>query len=260
MIRVAVPGAAGKMGKMVLEACAELPAQVRVVAAIEREGHPSLGREVAPGVVLTSDFGAALRGADVYIDFTAPSATVQAVELAAGLGVAAVIGTTGLDDAGRRAIERAAGRIPVVFSPNFSLGVNLLLGLVEQAARALGPDYDLEVVEIHHRQKRDAPSGTALAIAEALAAGAGVRLKEVTRCGREGDVGPRRPNEIGVMAVRGGDVVGEHTAYFLGVGERIEIAHRATSRAIFARGAVRAATWVVGRPPGLYSMKNVLGL
>jgi 4-hydroxy-tetrahydrodipicolinate reductase len=260
VIRVAVPGAAGKMGRMVIAALAERGGEARLAAAIERPGHAELGREAAPGVTLVDDVAGALAQAQVYIDFTAPAATVRAVELAAERGVAAVIGTTGLGDADRAAIARAAARIPIVLSPNFSLGVNLVLGLVEQAARALGPEFDLEVVELHHRAKRDAPSGTAIAIGEALARGRGTTLAATKKYAREGDVGARPDGEIGVVAVRGGDVVGEHTAHFLGPAERIEITHRAGSRQIFARGAVRAALWVVGRPPGVYGMKDVLGL
>jgi 4-hydroxy-tetrahydrodipicolinate reductase len=174
--------------------------------------------------------------------------------------VAGVIGTTGLSAEARAAIMHAGATVPLVVAPNFSLGVNLLCGLVEQAARALGEDFDLEVVELHHRAKRDAPSGTAIAIAEAMARGRGLDYPSARRYAREGDVGPRRTAEIGVVAVRGGDVVGEHTAYLLGPNERLELTHRATSRAVFARGAVRAAAWVVKQPPGVYSMRDVLGL
>jgi 4-hydroxy-tetrahydrodipicolinate reductase len=260
VIRVTVPGAAGKMGQMVMGALATRGEVATLAAVLERSGHPSIGRDTASGVTITDDVGAALALCDVYIDFTVPAATVKMVELAAQKRVAAVIGTTGLSDSDRIAIDRAAERIPVVLSPNYSLGVTLLCGLVEQAARALGPEFDMEVVEVHHKLKRDAPSGTALAIAEALARGRHLRLSDTKRCAREGEIGPRPPGEIGIMAVRGGDVVGDHTAYFLGPSERIEITHRAENRAVFAQGAVRAALWVVGKPPGLYSMKNVLGL
>lgn len=260
MIRVSVPGAAGKMGQMVMAALATRGDVATLAAALERTGHPSVGRDTAPGVTITEDVGAALACSDVYIDFTVPAATVNLVELAANAGVAAVIGTTGLSDSDRIAIERSAKEVPVVLSPNFSLGVNLLCGLVEQAARSLGPDFDLEVVEIHHKLKRDAPSGTALAIADALARGRNQVLSDVKRCSREGEIGPRRAGEIGIMAVRGGSAVGDHTAYFLGPSERIEITHRAENRAVFAQGALRAALWVVGKAPGLYSMRHVLGL
>lgn len=261
LIRVAVPGAAGKMGRMVIEALGERATEVALAAAVERAGHAGVGSEAAAGVRLTDDLGAALAVADVYIDFTAPAATVRAVELAAERGnVAAVIGTTGLTATDHAALARAATRVPVVFAPNFSLGVNLLLELVERAAKALNTEWNLEIVELHHKAKRDAPSGTAIAIAEAGARGRGVALDRVKRYAREGDVGARTTEEIGVVAVRGGDVVGEHTAYFLGPAERIELSHRATSRMIFARGAVQAAVWAAapGRAPGLYGMKDVL--
>ncbi|HKA88758.1 MAG TPA: 4-hydroxy-tetrahydrodipicolinate reductase [Haliangiales bacterium] len=259
MIRAVVPGAAGKMGGMLIQAIRS-DAAVALHAAVERKGHAAVGTEAEPGVTIGDDFARALHGADVYIDFTAPEATGTLVAQAAARRVAAVIGTTGLSPEARTAIFHAAADIPVVVAPNFSLGVNLLLGLAEEAARALGPEYDVEVVEIHHRHKRDAPSGTAIALAEALARGRDADLAQVKRFSREGDVGARADGEIGVQAVRGGDVVGEHTVLFLGPAERIELAHRAGSRLIFARGAVRAAAWVAGKPAGVYSMKDVLGL
>ena len=257
-MRVVVPGAAGKMGRMVIDAVLEAGAQV--TGAIERPGHPQIGRAAIDGVMVGDDFAAALDAADVYIDFTAPEAAQAHVEAAAARRVAGVIGTTGLSPEARAAIMHAAAHIPVVVAPNFSLGVTLLGALVEQAARTLGDAYDMEIVEIHHRAKRDAPSGTAIAIGEAMARGRGIDLAAVRRSGRDGDVGARPPAEIALHAVRGGDVVGEHTAHFLGPGERIEITHRASSRAVFARGAVRAASWVLSQPPGVYSMRDVLGL
>jgi 4-hydroxy-tetrahydrodipicolinate reductase len=202
---------------------------------------------------------AGLAKAHVYIDFTSPAGTRAAAEAALARKTAAVIGTTGLTDADQRAIAELAKVAPVVVAANFSLGVNLVLGLVRQAANILGPGWDAEVVETHHRAKRDAPSGTALAIARAIAAGHGVDYDKVKRHTRDGDVGPRPRGEIGVSTVRGGDVVGEHVAYFFGAGERIEIAHRATSRTIFAAGALEAAAWVVGKRPGRYDMLDVLG-
>jgi 4-hydroxy-tetrahydrodipicolinate reductase len=257
-MRVAVPGAAGRMGK--LGDAAVLEAGGQVTAAVERQGHPAVGRAAVDGVTTTDDFGAALDAADVYIDFTAPEAARAHVESAARRRVAAVIGTTGLDAEARAAIMHAGAEIPIVVAPNFSLGVTLAVSLVERAARALGDGFDLEVVELHHRHKRDAPSGTAIALGEAMARGRGLDLAAVRRAGRDGDVGARPDAEIGLHAVRGGDVVGEHTAHFLGAAERLEITHRATSRAVFARGAVRAAAWAVGQPPGVYSMRDVLGL
>jgi 4-hydroxy-tetrahydrodipicolinate reductase len=257
-MRVVVPGAAGKMGRMVIDAA--LAAGATLAGAVERRGHAAVGAAAAPGVPITDDFAAALAGADVYIDFTAPEAAAAHVAAAAARGVGAVIGTTGLGADARQAIIHAGARIPVVVAPNFSLGVNLLTALVEQAARILGEGYDLEVVELHHGAKRDAPSGTALALGEAAARGRGLDFPTARRSGRDGDVGARAPREIGLHAVRGGDVVGEHTVYFLGAGERVELSHRATSRAVFARGAVRAAGWVMGKAPGVYAMRDVLGL
>ena len=257
--RVCVLGPSGRMGRAVLDAAAGRD-DVLVTAAADRAGAPGLGAEVSPGVVAVADAGAALAGCNVYIDFTAPAATAELARQAAALRRAAVIGTTGLSAEHERAIDALAAVAPVVVAANFSLGVNLGLGLVRQAARALGPEWDAEVVETHHRAKRDAPSGTALAIARAIAAGHGADYDAVKRHTRDGDVGPRPRGEIGVASVRGGDVVGEHVAYFFGAGERLEIAHRATSRGIFAAGALRAAAWAVGQGPGRYDMLDVLGL
>jgi 4-hydroxy-tetrahydrodipicolinate reductase len=247
------------MGRAVIDAAAERT-DVRIAAAVDRPDAPALGAEVARGVVVTAELEAGLGACDVYVDFTSPAATRVVAEAAARHGRAAVIGTTGLGPAELAAIAQLARAAPIVVAANFSLGVNLLLGLVQTAARALGPEWDAEVVEAHHHAKRDAPSGTALRLARAIAAGHGVDYEQVKRHARDGDVGPRPRGEIGVASVRGGDVVGEHTAYFFGAGERIEISHRATSRAIFAVGALRAAAWVVGRPPGQYDMLDVLGL
>ena len=257
--RVCVLGPSGKMGRAVLEA-ARGREDVRVSAAVDRPDAGGLGVLVADGIVANADLEAGLAASDVYIDFTTPAATRAVAELAIRQRRAAVIGTTGLGEQHDVVIDQLAKVAPVVVAANFSLGVNLVLGLVRQAARALGPDWDAEVVETHHRAKRDAPSGTALMIARAIAAGHSVDYDQVKRHARDGDVGPRPRGEIGVAAVRGGDVVGEHTAYFFGAGERLEISHRATSRAIFAIGALRAATWVTTQPPGRYDMLDVLGL
>ena len=257
--RVCVLGPSGRMGRAVLEA-ARASGEVRIAAAVDRPDAGGLGAEVAQGVRATADLEVGLAGCDVYIDFTSPGATRAAALAAAGHRRAAVIGTTGLGPADEAAVAELARVAPIVVAANFSLGVNLVLGLVRQAARALGPAWDAEVVETHHRGKRDAPSGTALMIARAIAAGHGADYDRVKRHARDGDVGPRAPGEIGVSSVRGGDVVGEHTAYFFGAAERLEISHRATSRAIFATGALRAAAWVFGQPPGRYDMLDVLGL
>lgn len=254
--RLCVLGPSGRMGRMVLELAAEDPA-IEVVSALDRAGTDLVGREVAPGVLATADAHAALGAADVYIDFTTPAATAAAARVALEHGVAAVVGTTGMDDDCERALAALAEKAPVLAAPNFSLGVNVLLGLAEQAARALGAGFDLEVVELHHRRKRDAPSGTAIALGQALARGRGLDYDQARRAC---EVGPRSDDQIGVVAVRGGDIIGEHTAYLIGELERIEISHRAGSRAIFAAGALRAAAWLAGKPAGRYGMRDVLGL
>jgi 4-hydroxy-tetrahydrodipicolinate reductase len=257
--RVCVLGPSGRMGRAVIEAAAGLD-DVRITAAVDRPDAGGLGAVVSEGVRAIADVDGGLVACDVYIDFTSPVATRAFAAAATRHRRAAVIGTTGLGVDDEAAVHALAQVAPIVVAANFSLGVNLVLGLVRQAARALGPAWDAEVVETHHRAKRDAPSGTALMIARAIAAGHGVDYDAVKRHTRDGDVGPRPRGEIGVSAVRGGDVVGEHTAFFFGAAERLEISHRATSRSIFAAGALRAATWVVGQPPGRYDMLDVLGL
>ncbi len=258
-VGICVLGPSGRMGRAVLDAALGRD-DLRIAVAVDRPDARGLGSPVADGVVATADLEAGLVASDVYIDFTSAAVTGAVAEVAARHHRAAVIGTTGLGPGDEAAIDQLSRVAPIVVAANFSLGVNLVLGLVRQAARALGPDWDVEVVERHHRGKRDAPSGTALSIARAIAAGHGSDYDLVKRHTRDGDVGPRPRGEIGVASVRGGDVVGEHTAYFFGAGEQIEIGHRATSRAIFAAGALRAATWAVGQPPGRYDMLDVLGL
>ncbi len=256
---VTLLGPSGRMGQALLAAAGQRD-DVRVAAALDRGDAPGQGRELVPGVVVTALIDAALAAAPVYIDFTTSAATRAVAEVARGRRVAAVIGTTGLDATAQAAVDALAEVAPVVAAPNFSVGVNLVLGLVAEAARVLGTSWDAEIVELHHKHKRDAPSGTALGIARAIAAARGQELTAVGRFSRDGDVGARPAGEIGAVAVRGGDVVGEHTAYFFGSGERVEISHRATDRGIFAHGALRAATWVVGKRPGRYDMLDVLGL
>ncbi|NVB84763.1 MAG: 4-hydroxy-tetrahydrodipicolinate reductase [Kofleriaceae bacterium] len=256
--RVCVLGPSGRMGRAVIDAAAGR-ADVTIASAVDRAGAPTVGAQVTPTVTATSDLGAGLAAAEVYIDFTTLEGTLSAAQVALARRTPAVIGTTGLGPEQEQVIAELARVAPVVVAANFSLGVNLVLGLVKQAAHILGPDWDAEVVETHHRAKRDAPSGTALAIARAIAAGHGSDYDAVKRHTRDGDVGARPRGEIGVSTVRGGDVIGEHTAYFFGAAERIEISHRATSRVIFAAGALRAAAWVVDKPPGRYTMLDVLG-
>jgi 4-hydroxy-tetrahydrodipicolinate reductase len=250
------------MGTAVIAAAADEPS-LQVTAAVDRESAAGVGAPapLAMDVIVHSDVAAAMHHVDVYIDFTAPDSTEAAAIAARARKVPAVIGTTGLGTSAVHAIAELAKVAPVVVAANFSLGVNLLIGLARTAARTLPLEiWDAEVSEIHHHAKRDAPSGTALAIARAIAAARGQDYAQVARHARDGDVGARPQGEIGVASLRGGDVVGEHTAFFFGPHERIELSHRATSRAIFAQGAVRAAAWVVGKPPGRYDMLDVLGL
>ncbi len=259
-MKLGVLGAGGRMGRRLVAAAVD--AKLAIGAAVERAGSPELGQDagalagLAPlGVKLTSDLASALKACDVVIDFTAPSATQANAKACADAGVAMIVGTTGLEGAPMDALREAAKKIPIVQAANFSLGVNALLAVVSDLTKRL-PGYDVEIVEIHHRKKADAPSGTALRLAEAVEAAA--PKKRVT--GREGQVGARTDEEMGVLAVRGGDVVGDHTVYFLGPGERIEVTHRAHSRDTFASGAVRAAEWIAGKKPGLYDMRDVLGI
>lgn len=258
MTRVCVLGPSGRMGQMVIR-CAADRSDVEIASAADRPDSSGLGSEVADGVAVTADLDDALAAADVYIDFSSPEATVLAARAAHSHGVGAVVGTTGLTSEGHDALDSLAEVAPVLVAANFSLGVNLLVSLAEVAARAL-PGYDLEVVELHHKRKRDAPSGTAIAVAEALAKGRGIDYESNKRYTRSGDVGPRTDEEIGVVAVRGGDIVGEHTAFLVGENERLELTHRAASRTIFAEGALTAAAWLSGKTPGRYTMKDVLGL
>jgi len=257
VIKIAVLGPSGRMGRRVIELLAART-DMQLAAAIDHPSSPLVGQSIE-GARVTSDAGA-LAGCAVYIDFTTPESTEAVARAAAAHRVAAVVGTTGLGRAADGALSTLAEVAPVLVAANFSLGVNLLLVLAETAARALGPGFDLEIVEAHHRHKRDAPSGTALALARALAAGRGVELQDVLTTARSGEVGARPDGEIGVVAVRGGDVIGDHTVHFLGEGERIELTHRAGSRDLFAAGALRAAAWIAGRPPGRYTMRDVLGL
>jgi 4-hydroxy-tetrahydrodipicolinate reductase len=265
-VRIAILGADGRMGRALTRAVLAAAPRAKLAAASERTGNPAIGKDAAalagagPAGVVVSGELPAKGAADVWIDFTAATATESVAVAASAAGVGLVIGTTGLGTHARAAIEFAALKIPVVYAPNYSVGINVMLKLIADAARALGPDYDLEILEAHHRGKHDAPSGTALRLAEALA-GATVRdLTTAARYARHGDIGPRAPSEIGIQTIRGGDVVGDHTVFFLGTGERVEITHRASTRETFAVGAVRAALWVAGRAPALYDMRNVLGI
>ena len=257
--RVLVVGALGRMGERVRAALDE-HAELALGAALEAPGHPELGSELAPGVRLGDDPAAALAGVDVAIVFAIPEPTLAVLRAAADAGVACVVGTTGFSDAQKKEIAALAERIPIVLAANFSVAVNVLFHLARQAAELLGEGFDAEIVEIHHKAKVDAPSGTALRLGEAIAEGRGQRLADHAVLAREGETGARPEAAIGIQALRGGDNPGEHTVLFVGGGERVELVHRSATRDHFARGAVRAAAWLRERPPGLYDMEQVLGL
>lgn len=257
-INVAVCGASGRMGRAVTRLCQE-SREFRLVGACASPADPAIGEDAgtlagvkSAGVAVTDDMAAALLGADVVVDFSQPAAVAELARLAARQGVALVSGTTGLSDT--RALDDAATKIPVLWAANMSLGIQVLSELVAEAARRLGPGFDIEITEVHHRAKVDAPSGTALRLAEAARSARDLSI--VTA--RQGTACARRADEMGVFGVRGGDVIGDHTVHLLGDGERLELTHRATNRDLFARGALRAARWVVGRSPGRYSLADVL--
>ena len=255
--RLAVLGSSGRMGRAVVRLAHE--AGMKVVLAVAASGHGRDAGELAGigaiGTMVTGDAAAiATSGADVVIDFSAPAALVEAAPFCASAGVAIVSGTTGLDEAAKLALDEAAKRCAVLWEPNMSVGVHVLSSLVAQAARALGSTFDVEVVETHHRAKVDAPSGTAIRLGDVVKEARDAHYVH----GREGRPGPRKADEIGMHAVRGGDVIGDHTVFFLGDGERLELTHRASSRDLFAHGAVRAAGWIAGRPAGRYRLGDML--
>lgn len=264
--RIGVIGCGGRMGRMLIadivasEGCDLSGGAVKPGSAAVGQDLGELAGLGRIGIAATADAAQVLRDSDVAIDFTTPEATATHAALAAEFGRPIVIGTTGLTGEQEKAIRGAAERVPVVWAANTSLGINLLFGLVEQVASRLGPDWDIEIMEMHHKGKVDAPSGTALALGRVAASARGVGLDEVAQRGRDGITGARKPGAIGFAALRGGDNIGEHHVIFAGIGESLTLTHRATNRAIYAKGAVRAACWLVGRPPGLYGMKEVLGL
>jgi 4-hydroxy-tetrahydrodipicolinate reductase len=238
---------------------------LRLCGAIASANSRRLGLDAASegaptGVTVTADAGAGLSAAAVAVDFSLPQCVADNARACAAAGVALLVGTTGIDAAASAALEQAATLIPVLIAPNTSVGVNLMMHLVRRAAISLGSEYDVEITEAHHRGKRDAPSGTALALGRAVAEAHGETLAKVAVFDRHGTFAPREPGSVGFAVLRAGDIVGEHTVIFAAAGERIEITHRATDRATFARGALRAAAWLVGRPAGLYGMENVLDL
>ncbi len=264
VLKAVISGISGRMGRALLSAVDDDP-ECALHAALERAGHPSIGHDVnlfggRPGVVITDSIDIALRDAGVLVDFTRPEATLAYLDACRRARVNLIIGTTGFDSIGKAAIAHAAKEIGIVFAPNFSVGVTLLMKLAETAAHVLGNAYDIEIVEAHHRHKVDAPSGTALGLGQAVSVALGRDLKSCAIYGREGVTGERRPETIGFATIRGGDIVGDHTLMFAGIGERVELTHRASSRATFAQGALRAAKWLQGNGPGLYDMRDVLDL
>ena len=265
-MKVAVLGAAGRMGRAILSCLVE-SGDLRLAGAITEPGDPALGRDVGElaglgplGIPLTDDYQQGLHGAHVAIDFTVPGALETNLRACVKSGTALVIGTTGLEERHFKAMEAAAHDIPIVYGRNMSVGVNVFMDLVGRAAKTLGEDYDVEILEAHHRQKVDAPSGTALALGEKVAAAKGRKLSDVAVYARQGRTGPRVPNTIGFSVIRGGNIVGDHSVRFIATEEQIEFMHQAYDRKTFARGALRAARWTVGRAPGLYAMADVLGL
>ncbi len=265
-MKIGIPGVAGRMGTALVQQIAAADG-VELVGATEIPGHAVIGRDCgavvgteALGIAVGDDPGPLFQTADAVLDFTLPVATIRHAELAASHGTILVIGTTGLGADEQAALEAAAREVAVVQAPNMSLCVNLLMRLTEQVAGLLDADYDIEIVEMHHRHKVDAPSGTALGLGRAAARGRGVSLEEAAVRGRDGVTGARERGTIGFAALRGGDVVGDHSVVFAADGERLELTHRAASRQTYVRGALRAAQWAAAQPPGLYTMADVLGL
>jgi 4-hydroxy-tetrahydrodipicolinate reductase len=262
--RIAIFGISGRMGQSLLRAVRETPA-FTLSGAIASATSARLGQDAALegapiGVLVTSDLGLGLRGASVAVDFSVSGSVPAHAHACAAAGVPILIGTTGLDAAGRAALEQAARAIPVLIAPNTSVGVSVVARLVSMAAQGLGPSYDVEILDAHHSTKPDAPSGTALALGQAVAEARAVSLGDVATYDRSGQRASRLPGSIGFSSVRAGDIVGEHTVMFAAAGERVEIMHRATDRMVFARGALRAAQWLVGQRAGTYGMREVLGL
>lgn len=266
MVRIAIAGAAGRMGRNLVKATHISP-QSEVGAGSERPESSLVGVDIGElcgegkfDVVLTSDLANDVENFDVIVDFTAPASTLANLELCKTHGKSIVIGTTGFSDEERHQIDQFAKDVPIVMAPNYSVGVNLVFKLLEKAAKVMGDYCDVEIVEAHHRHKVDAPSGTAIGMGEAIAGAMGNQLNDVAVYAREGITGERTKDEIGFATIRAGDIIGEHTAMFADIGERVEITHKATDRMTFANGAVKAATWLSSKPAGLYSMTDVLGL
>ena len=264
-LRIAIAGASGRMGRMLVEAVLDAP-DCTLAGALDVSGSPALGQDAgaflgrATGITTTDDLDAVLAASQVLIDFTRPEGTLRHLEACAARGVALVIGTTGFSAEQKAAIGAAAQRTAVFMSPNMSVGVNVVMRLLEQAAKAFSHGYDIEIIEAHHRNKIDAPSGTALQMGEVVAQALGRKLADNAVFGREGVTGVRDPSTIGFATVRGGDIIGDHTVLFAGIGERIEITHKSSSRATYAQGSLRAARFLARSGPGLFDMNDVLGL
>ena len=264
-LNIAIAGAGGRMGRILIEAISAAPDAV-LAGALDVAGAPGLGQDAAAflgkpaGVLIESDLAKGLAGADFLIDFTRPEGTLQHVAYCAEHGIKMIIGTTGFDDAGKAAIAAAAEKTAIMFAPNMSVGVNVTLKLLELAAQHLSEGYDIEIVEAHHRHKIDAPSGTALKMGEVVAGALGRDLKECAVYDRQGVTGERDPSTIGFATIRGGDIIGDHTVLFAGIGERIEISHKSSSRASYAHGSLRAARFLADKATGLYDMQDVLAL
>ncbi len=265
MIKIAVCGAAGRMGQRIIVAAVE--AGCTISGALERPGHSQVGQDAGLvagvgtlGIAISDDLNAVVEGCDVLIDFTTPKVSLKNLEVCGLKKKAIVIGSTGFTPDERLFAAELCKDIPCVLAPNMSVGVNVCFKILRDVAKTLGNDFDVEIVELHHNKKKDSPSGTAVRMGEVVAEALGRDYNQVANYHREGICGERTKDEIGMQTVRGGDIIGEHTVYFIGQGERIEISHRAMSRDMFSRGSVRAAKWIVGKQPGLYDMQDVLGL
>ncbi|MFL6714960.1 MAG: 4-hydroxy-tetrahydrodipicolinate reductase [Burkholderiaceae bacterium] len=264
-MKIAVAGASGRMGRMLIEAIRNA-SDAELAGALDVAGAPGLGADASgflgqdSGVLITDRLEQGLENAGCLIDFTRPEGTLKHLAYCAAHGIKMIIGTTGFDDAGKAAIAAAAEKTAIVFAPNMSVGVNVTMKLLELAAKSFAEGYDIEIIEAHHRHKVDAPSGTALQMGEVVARALGRDLKEAGVFAREGVTGERDPSSIGFATIRGGDIVGDHTVLFAGIGERIEISHKSSSRVTYAHGSLRAARFLAGRDSGLYDMQDVLGL
>ena len=264
-MKIAIAGASGKMGRMLIEAVLNTDDTV-LSGALDVAGTPGIGTDAASflgkpaGVTIESDLPRALASAEILIDFTRPEGTLKHLAYCADNGIKMIIGTTGFDEAGKAAIADAARRTSIVFAPNMSVGVNVTMKLLEMAAKSFSEGYDIEIIEAHHRHKVDAPSGTALKMGEVIAGALGRKLDDVAVYAREGVTGERDPSSIGFATIRGGDIVGDHTVLFAGIGERVEITHKSSSRVTYVHGSLRAARFLATRKTGLYDMQDVLGL